>query len=109
MNEVEKTVDSPAADVPMDSHEDVGGAADAADQGASQTFDALAPEAATGTATQQPIIDQLSVLTDFYTGTVYSVGTGFVLGVLFMAFVLLVLDFMRRKRNDGDGGGKKSS
>ena len=47
-------------------------------------------------------IEQLETLSELMNNTVYMMGFSFILGVVFTIFILMVLDFMRRNKQDDE-------
>lgn len=45
-------------------------------------------------------LDKIQLISDFSQQTVYLMGSSFVLGSMFTLFILLVLDWVRRDKNE---------
>lgn len=48
----------------------------------------------------QTIIEKTQILSDISQQTIYLMGSSFVLGSMFTLFILLILDWVRRKDSD---------
>lgn len=59
-------------------------------------------DVAVATANNADKIEKLEIITGLMDSTVYVIGFSFILGVVFTIFILLVLDFMRRNKQDDE-------
>lgn len=59
-------------------------------------------DVAVATMSNADKIEKLDTLVSLMNNTIYMMGFSFILGVVFTIFILMVLDFMRRNKQDDE-------